>query len=90
MNFLCDYIRSHDEFTKPVAFKLHMDGIRQSCFGGCVSMIISLYMTYIIVWKSYEMIVKNDPYTGTHVIGYTEKDAEIPLAGMAKPMFTIM
>jgi len=80
MKCVCDYIRSYDELTKPAASRFHMDGVRQSQIGGCLSMIISLYMSYIIISKSYEMIAKNDPYTGTHVIGYSDKEAEIPLA----------
>ena len=60
-----NWIRSFDDLTKPINTKFHTGGEKQSILGGIVSLSISLYMTWLIYSKSFDMFTYYKPRTGT-------------------------
>ena len=82
-NGITNYIRNHDEITKPIASKLHMGGQKNSLMGGFISFAIAAYMAYVVVKKSYEMGIKWKPNINSNVQGYSSRE-HVPWTDMGR------
>jgi len=59
------FLKTKDQIANPVGSRLHLSGSKNSILGGLVSLVISLYLGYSLVFRTYEMIVKNSPATAS-------------------------
>ena len=57
INWFTDQISSYDEIVNSPVMKMHTEKDKRltSFLGGLVSLIITLCMTFIIIWKAKEM-----------------------------------
>ena len=56
MRWIINYIKSNDEIVKPVAYKMHIEGKKNTFVGGCTYLSIVLFLCYIVVKRTMEMI----------------------------------
>ena len=83
-----DWIASKDEIVEPSALKLHFnqDYRIKTFVGGCFSLMIQCIVAYIVIYKSYNMVLRRAPsmYSIEEKI---DEDLEIPFVDATKIIF---
>ena len=62
---IVSFIKSNDELAKPIANRLHLKGSKNSVIGGTFSLIITIYLTYCIIDRTYKMFTYHSPTIST-------------------------